>query len=122
MKNKICLKYIIIIICSLFFISCNNNSKKVKKPDFLIGNWKRLNDNPENETYEIWNTNFTGFSYTKNENYTVFKEKLKILKKNDSLFLEVIGADNMPVLFKFKEQTDSSFVCENKNKQSLIIG
>jgi hypothetical protein len=30
------------------------------------------------------------------------------------LYLQVIGVNENPTLFKFTQQTDSSFICENK--------
>ena len=45
---------------------------------------------------------------------TVFKETLNIITKNDSLYLQVTGVNEKPTLFKFTQQTDSSFTAENK--------
>ena len=35
----------------------------------------------------------------------------------DTLYLEVSGINEQPTLFKFTEQTDSSFVCENPQNE-----
>ncbi|MEE9407050.1 MAG: hypothetical protein V3V28_03130 [Polaribacter sp.] len=38
---------------------------------------------------------------------------MKIITKNDTLFLKVSGVNENSTLFKFTQQTYSSFVCEN---------
>lgn len=105
------------ILCLFFFtiilFSCTNDAKKISKPSFLIGNWKRLNDKPNHQTFETWNTNFTGFGYTKKGGETTFSEQLSIVTINDTLHLKVVGVNEKPTLFKFTNQTDSSFVAEN---------
>lgn len=105
----------ILVLCLI--VSCKNEKKEPKKPDFLVGNWKRLNDKPKHQTYETWNTDFTGFGYTKKGNKTTFSEQLSIVEINDTLHLKVIGVNEKPTLFKFTNQTDSSFVCENPKNE-----
>jgi hypothetical protein len=98
-------------------ISCQNETKKDKKPTFLIGNWKRLNDKPGSQTYEMWNTNLVGMGYTMKGKKRSFQEILSILNIKDTLYLEVKGVNEDPTLFKFTQQTDSSFVCENSENE-----
>lgn len=98
-------------------ISCQNQTNKRQKPSFLIGNWIRLNDKEGSKTYETWNTNFKGIGYTKQGQKTSFEEILSIVTIKDTLYLKVEGVNETATLFKFTEQTDTSFVCENpKNK------
>lgn len=94
-------------------VSCSKETKTQNKPAFLIGNWKRLNDKPNFQTYESWNINFKGFGYTKKGTETTFSEQMRIVSINDTLHLEVVGVNDKPTLFKFIEQTDTSFVAEN---------
>ena len=108
------MRAIITIYCLLLIISCASEQKKTEKPAFLIGHWIRLNDKPGNKTYETWNPNFTGMGYTKQGAKTSFKELLSIIYIKDTLHLKVEGVNETPTLFKFMEQTDSSFVCENE--------
>lgn len=107
------MKKLFLIGCTIFLFCCHPQEKPVHKPKFLIGHWKRLNDKPEHQTYETWNTNFTGFGYTKKGNNTTFSEQMRILNKKDTLYLEVTGVNEQPTLFRFTAQTDTSFVCEN---------
>lgn len=103
--------------CFLLIISCGSEIKKTQKPTFLIGNWKRLNDKPGSQTYEMWNTNLVGMGYTMKGNKRSFQEILSIITINDTLHLEVKGINEKPSLFKFTSQTDSSFVCENPENE-----
>jgi hypothetical protein len=108
----------LLILCSfLLIISCGNKTKKTLKPTFLIGEWKRLNDKPSNQTFEVWNTNLVGMGYTLKGKKRSFQEILSIIKINDTLHLEVKGVNEKPTLFKFTNQTDTSFVCENPRNE-----
>lgn len=107
------MRILCIVFLLIFSFSCKKEIEKPSKPTFLIGNWKRLNDKPNHQTYETWNTNFTGFGYTKKGNETTFSEQLSIVAINDTLHLKVVGVNEKPTLFKFTNQTDTSFVAEN---------
>ncbi|PQJ80579.1 DUF6265 family protein [Polaribacter porphyrae] len=111
------MKSLLIFSLCFFLISCNKNKTEIKKPSFLIGNWKRLNDKPGSQTYENWNADYTGMGYTKKETKTTFKETLSIVSINDTLHLKVEGVNEKPTLFKFTNQTDTSFVCENPKNE-----
>ncbi|PWG04198.1 hypothetical protein [Polaribacter aquimarinus] len=104
----------IVLFCLLFIlISCKEEKKEVQNPSFLIGEWIRTNNKKESITYEFWKSDFTGLGYTLKNKDTAFKEVLSIVKINDTLHLEVKGVNENPTLFKFTNQTDTSFVCEN---------
>jgi hypothetical protein len=105
------MKKILLIIYCIILVSCTK--EEPKDLDFLIGNWIRLNDKTNHQTYESWNSNLTGIGYTLKGTDTVFKEILSIIKKNDTLFLQVEGVNESPTLFKFTSMTKTSFVCEN---------
>ncbi len=110
--GKTCqMKKVLFVICFLLLVSCGK--EELKKPDFLLGYWIRTNDKPNQKTVEIWNPDFSGIGYTLKNKDTVFKEILSIIKKNDTLFLQVEGVNESPTLFKFTSQTKTSFVCEN---------
>ncbi|MDY0780130.1 DUF6265 family protein [Tenacibaculum sp. IB213877] len=97
-------------------LSCQTE-KNTKKPEWIIGKWVRSNDKPNQTTFETWYNNYTGIGYTLQETDTVFKENLSIIEKDNSLFLQVTGVNEQPTLFKFINQTDSSFTCENKQNE-----
>ena len=101
-----------ILILLLIISSCKTEIKN-KTPDFLVGNWERINDKEGQNTYEIWNTNLTGLGITLKNKDTVFKEILSIVSINDTLTLKVEGVNETATLFKITNQTDTSFVAEN---------
>lgn len=91
--------------------------KEIQKPSFLIGDWVRINNKKGTITYETWHSNFKGLGYTLKEKDTIFKEVLSIITLKDTLFLKVKNVNENPTFFKFTQQTDTSFTCENlKNK------
>ncbi|TXD53970.1 MULTISPECIES: hypothetical protein [unclassified Polaribacter] len=107
----------LLVCCFIFFLSCQNEKNKTQKPSFLIGHWMRLDDKPENKTFETWNSNFKGLSYTKQGTKTNIKEILSIVSINDTLHLTVERANEEPTLFKFIQQTATSFVCVNAENE-----
>ncbi|MFY0630768.1 MAG: hypothetical protein JXR05_10335 [Flavobacteriaceae bacterium] len=109
------MKKALLVFSFLFLISCGK--EKLKKPDFLLGYWVRTNDKPNQRTIEIWNPDFTGIGFTTQQNDTIFKEIISIIKKNDALYLQVEGVNEKPTLFKFTSQTATSFICENPENE-----
>ncbi len=105
------MKKTLLIIYCIILVSCTK--EEPKELDFLIGDWVRLNDRANHQTYETWNSNLTGIGYTIKGTDTVFKETLSIIKKNDILFLQVEGVNESPTLFQFTSMTKTSFVSEN---------
>lgn len=105
------------VLILFLFVSCQPKKENQQKPKFLIGQWKRLNDTEGNQTFETWNSDYTGFGYTLNNKKTTFQEELKIVRMNDQLVLEVTGVNEKPTLFHFTHQTDTSFVCENPQNE-----
>lgn len=104
---------ILLSLFCLFIISSCKIENPIQKPNFIIGNWERLDDKAGKKTYEVWKDDFTGLGLTLRKNDTVFKEILSIVSINDTLTLKVEGVNETPTLFKFTSQTDSSFVAEN---------
>lgn len=107
------MKYFLSICCFLLILACSPEKIKLKKPSFLIGNWERINEKPGKKTFDIWNKNLNGVGFTLQENDTVFKEIMSIVNLKDTLYLKVEAVNEKPTLFKFTEQTDTSFVCKN---------
>lgn len=100
--------------------SCSTKSKQTQ-PKWLIGDWERLNNKPMHKNYESWhldsNNNLIGIGFTLKEKDTTFKENIAIITINDSLFFQVTGVNENPTLFKFTQQSDSSFICKNPTNE-----
>ena len=107
---------ILITIFLFLLLSCSKTEKQEKNLKWMQGKWIRLGDKSEKTTYEIWKgTN--GLGYTLQEKDTLFKEIMNIVKIKDTLFLKVEGVNENPTLFKFTQQTDTSFVSENSKNE-----
>lgn len=65
----------------------------------------------------MWNTNLVGMGYTLKDKKKSFQEILSIITINDTLHLEVKGVNETPTLFKFTNQTNTSFICENPKNE-----
>lgn len=104
-----------LFICLVCLYSCSQ--QKLQKPEFLLGKWNRVNNQPEKKTYEIWRSDFTGIGYTLKGKDTTFVEILSIVEINNTLFYKVVGVNENPTLFKFTEQTETSFTCENPENE-----
>ena len=111
------MKPLVIISCVFVFFCCTRNTEKIKKPDFLVGNWIRINEKKESKTYETCKKDLTGIGYTLQDKDTTFKEILKIISLNDTLFLSVRGNNKNITLFKITSQTDTSFIAENAKNE-----
>lgn len=108
------MKQLFFIFSLLLIISCK---QEIKNPDFLIGKWKRVNDEGPKETFEIWNQNFSGLGYSLQEKDTVFKEILSIIEVKGNKYLQVTGVNQRPTLFQFTDQTNTSFTCKNPSNE-----
>ncbi|WP_299009051.1 hypothetical protein [uncultured Tenacibaculum sp.] len=65
---------ILFFTCTLLF-SCLQE-KKIKKPTWLFGKWKRIYNEAKKRTYEFWENDFSGIGFSLQKNDTVFKEVL----------------------------------------------
>ncbi len=109
------MKRILILLACVLLFNCGEQIPQ--KPDFILGNWTRLNDAKGKTTYEIWNTDFTGIGFTMQDKDTVFKEILSIVELDGNLVYKVEGVNEEPSLFTFTEQTKNSFRCENPDNE-----
>ena len=109
------MKRILILLACVLLFNCGEQIPQ--KPDFILGNWTRLNDAEGKITYEQWNSDFTGIGFTMQDKDTVFKEILSIVEIDGDLVYKVVGVNEEPTLFKFTEQTKSSFRCENPDNE-----
>jgi hypothetical protein len=113
------MKLLLFACCFLLLVSCHQEKKEPQKPAFLVGDWVHVNDKEGSTNYETWHTNLKGLGYTIKEKDTIFKEIVSIVAIKDTLFLKVEGVNENPTLFKFTQQTATSFVCENQKNEFL---
>lgn len=120
----------LIIIATLFFNSCAENTNKQTKTiveektsienfDWLLGNWKRNFEEEGKETFEIWtknsNSEYLGIGFTMQNNDTIKQEKIRLIKSNGKWALEVQPQDEPThIIFNMTSYNDKEFICENK--------
>ena len=120
----------LITIPTLFFSSCvdNNNTgakTKIEKKttnknfDWLLGNWKRNNEEDGKETFEVWtkisSSEYYGIGFTMQNNDTLKQEKIRLVKSGGKWELEVQPQDELnPIIFNMTSYNDQEFICENK--------
>ncbi|MFM1932302.1 MAG: hypothetical protein RL226_1605 [Bacteroidota bacterium] len=85
--------------------------------DWLVGEWKRTNDENGYQTYERWTRledgNYLGHGDVYAEGEVVFQEELRLRLSNNEWTLTVSSVGQDPVVFRMSSSTDSSFVVEN---------
>lgn len=88
---------------------------------WILGNWKRVNNEEGKITYEFWKRkgvdHFVGIGFTLQGRDTVFKENMRLMPINGVWSLEVTGVNETPTLFPITEHIDKSFKCENKKNE-----
>ena len=126
------MKNILLVIFSILTLwSCDDNTNtEIKKEskaetiktaesfDWLIGDWKRNNDEEGRTTYETWykngNNSYLGYGFAMSNGDTISKENMKIEKLNNKWRLEVFTKeDTVSTYFNITKLENNSFTCEN---------
>lgn len=117
------------IFSVLILLSCDNNTEQKTKTenkiettesfDWLIGKWKRNNDDEGRITFEIWRKinrkEYKGFGYAINKNDTISKEDMTLAKADGKWKLAVVTKEEKtPTYFEITKVEKYSFTCENK--------
>jgi len=126
------MKYLFLVIMISFCLSCQqknkNNLEEIKAItvaenfDWLLGNWKRINDKAGKQTYENWikisESSYQGLGYTMQESDTIWKETISLSRANNGWVFGVKGEDESePIIFKLTEIVKDGFICENKENE-----
>ena len=92
-----------------------------EKFDWLLGSWQRNNDRPGRVTYEHWTkisgSEYHGLGCTLRNGDTIFKEEIKLFKRDNQWVYEVSGVNEDPTPFKLTKLSRRSFTCENKGNE-----
>lgn len=126
--KKILLLFVGILISSCNHIKKNDSESKTNekqtaltKPtenfDWLLGEWKRLNEEEGKETFENWkkisSTEYAGIGFTMQNGDTINQEKIKLSKINDKWNVAVKIPEEESVIFIGKSYNDNEFIVEN---------
>jgi len=88
--------------------------------DWLLGNWKRLDEESGKETFEFWEKKneltYKGLGFTLQNGDTIKQEKMKLIMRKGQWFLEVQPNDEpKDFIFPMYTFTETEFICKNPN-------
>ena len=126
------MKKILILLIGILIISCNQTKKENKKTDvkstttveisenfdWLLGKWKRLNEEEGKETFENWKkireTEYSGIGFTMQNGDTIKQEKIRLTKINGKWNLNVkVPEESESITFNGISHNENEFTCEN---------
>ena len=113
-------------------MSCNQTKKEKQKEeiksetmieksenfDWLLGKWKRLNEEEGKETFENWNkineTEYSGIGFTMQNGDTIKQEKIRLTKTSGKWNLTVkVPEESESITFNGIIHNETEFTCEN---------
>lgn len=125
-------KSIILLLIGVLLFSCNKNDKissensynkseiisNEESFDWLLGEWKRNNEEASKETFEIWekvsSSEYSGIGFTMQNGDTIKQEKIRLIKKNDEWHLIVkVPEESQSIIFNMVEMKSDEFTCKN---------
>lgn len=126
------MKKIIIVLIGIIIVSCNQNKKEnstVEKLrtenmqesvnfDWLLGFWKRMEEEKGKETYENWikksETDYFGIGFTLQNNDTIKQERMELYQKNGKWNLTVtVPNEAESIVFEMTKHSENEFICVN---------
>tara|TARA_Y100000768_G_C23942263_1_gene665701 strand:- start:919 stop:1431 length:513 start_codon:yes stop_codon:yes gene_type:complete len=86
--------------------------------DWLVGKWKRLNEEEGKETFENWEkvsaTEYTGLGYTLQNGDTISQEQMMLVKhKNEWDIMVKTPEEKEAVIFPVSAFNEGTFTCNN---------
>jgi len=125
-------KTIIILLIGVLLFSCKQNDKissensnngseiisKEENFDWLLGEWKRNNEEASKETFEIWekvsSSEYSGIGFTMQNGDTIKQEKIRLIKKHNEWDLIVkVPEESQSIIFNMAEVNSDEFTCKN---------
>ena len=122
---KSIVKISFVLLTTLALTMCNtkqNDQKSTTQPtknfDWLLGNWKRTNEEKGKETFENWkktnDTEYNGIGFTLQNSDTLSQEQMKLIQTNGKWNLLVKTPDEKDFIkFDMAELADDKFECKN---------
>ncbi|MEL0651521.1 hypothetical protein V6246_08815 [Algibacter sp. TI.3.09] len=121
------------VLCvAILFLSCNETKKEnvqvdlkptttveeFKNFDWLLGKWKRLNEEEGKATFEHWEkiskTEYSGIGFTMQNGDTIKQENIGLVKVGKQWDLVVkVPEETQSVTFKGVAHAADQFMCEN---------
>ena len=124
------MKKTLLFLTTILILSCNQNSnenqsenietetKNVENFDWLIGKWKRLNNEVGKETFENWEKispkEYSGIGFTIQKEDTVSQETMNIIENDGKWILFVkMPNEKEPTKFKNAQLKNNEFIFVN---------
>ena len=120
------------LLIGIMIMGCNQTKKEKQKEeiksetmieksvdfDWLLGKWKRLNEENGKETFENWNkiseTEYSGIGYTMQNGDTIKQEKIRLTKTSGKWNLTVkVPEESESIIFNGISHNETEFTCEN---------
>jgi hypothetical protein len=98
--------------------SAGNYPNKRENFDWLIGNWKQLNENTKSETFEFWSkiseTQYAGHGFVMSGKDTTWQEKMDLSLSDSTWTMTIVTPGNEDMVkFDMTTYSDSTFNVEN---------
>lgn len=122
---KAFVRLLILVLISFTIAMCSslqNDEKPTMQSsenfDWLLGNWKRTNDKNGKQTFENWKKisadEYSGVGFTLQNNDTISKEEMTLLKANNRWnFLVKVQDEKNFISFEMAEINQDNFECKN---------
>lgn len=120
------MKKTLILLIGILITSCNQTKKEKQTTttkisenfDWLLGKWKRLDEEDGKETFENWNkikkTEYSGIGFTIQNGDTLKQEKIRLIKVKGKWNLTVkVPEESESVTFNGVSHNENEFTCEN---------
>ncbi|MGJ1445840.1 DUF6265 family protein [Sphingobacterium spiritivorum] len=118
---KTLLKLIVMILSAFVFTMCSNKqngSTKADNFDWLLGNWRRTNEEKGKTTFETWqkvdDSAYKGFGFTMQRKDTISQEQMQLIHTNGKWSLWVKTPEEKEFIkFDVSDMGNESFTCKN---------
>ncbi|MCK5775784.1 MAG: hypothetical protein KAH25_06405 [Bacteroidales bacterium] len=126
------MKKILVLLVGILIISCSQSERKNQKTDvetttvmeksenfdWLLGKWKRSNEEKGKETFENWEkiseTEYLGIGFTMQNGDTIKQEGIWLNKINGKWDLRVkVSQESEPITFNGISYHENEFTCIN---------
>ena len=101
----------------MIFSANDHKAQETENFDWIMGEWIRINGKVGITTTEKWDkisdTVYFGVGMTKKDNQIIFRENLRLLKKNNNWVYEVTGVNEDTTNFILTSISDVSFKAMN---------
>lgn len=120
-------RFLSFVLIPLTVISCQQSQEKKAEKftpsfDWLLGDWKRTNDEEGKQTFEHWekknDSTYFSHGYTIANNDTVWQEWATLSPIGLDWYFQVIAkGDSASTNFLLTEMTENSFICQNPENE-----